>query len=239
MVGPFGCQGTLLTHIQLAINPNPQISFLGLLSSFSSSNLDLVIAQLPSLSRSHCKASLHWRESTVPPSLVSLANSLNVHSIPVARSFIETLKSTGPKIEPWGTPLMTGHQPDVHVFPVLRAPELDAVLQVGSHQSGVEGQNHLPRPAGHAAFDAAQDMVGFLGCEHTLQAHVQLFIHQYPQVLLRRAALNPFIPQPVLIPGVVLTQVQDFALGLVEPHEVSIGPLLKFVQVALDGIPSL
>jgi len=34
----------------------------------------------------------------------------------------------------------------------------------------VEGQNTLPRPAGHASFDAAQDMVGketldYLGCE--------------------------------------------------------------------------
>ncbi|KAK4816463.1 hypothetical protein QYF61_017191 [Mycteria americana] len=82
----------------------------------------------------------------------------------------------------------------VHVFPVLRAPELDAVLQVGSQQRGVKGQNHLPRPAGHASFDAAQDMVGLLGCKHTLPAAVQLFIHQYPQVLLHRAALNPFIP---------------------------------------------
>ena len=36
---------------------------------------------------------------------------------------------------------------------------MDAVLQVGSHKSRVEGQNPLPRPAGHAAFDAAQDMV--------------------------------------------------------------------------------
>ncbi|KAK4819021.1 hypothetical protein QYF61_024137 [Mycteria americana] len=117
----------------------------------------------------------------------------------------------------------------VHVFPVLRTPELDAVLQVGSHQSRVEGQNHLPQPAGHASFDAAQDMVGLLGCEHTLLAHVQLFIHQYPQVLFCRAALNPFIPHPV----------QDLALGLVEPHEVHMGPLLQLVQVPLDGILSL
>ncbi|KAK4827897.1 hypothetical protein QYF61_022320 [Mycteria americana] len=59
----------------------------------------------------------------------------------------------------------------VHVFPVLRAPELDAIFQ---------------------------DMVGLLGCERTLLAHAQLFIHQYPQVLLGRAALNPFIPQPLV-----------------------------------------
>jgi len=61
---------------------------------------------------------------------------------------------------------------------VLGAPELDAGLQVGSHQSRVEGQNPLPRPTGHAAFDAAQNMVGLLGCKHPLVAHVQLLIHQ-------------------------------------------------------------
>ena len=125
----------------------------------------------------------------------------------------------------------------VHVFPVLRAPELDAGLPVGSHQSGAEGQNPLPQPAGHIAGDAAQGTVGLLGCEHTLLPHVQVLLHQQPQVLLLRAALNPFIPQPVLIPGVAPTHVQDLALGLVEPHEVHTGALLKFVQVPLDGIP--
>jgi len=39
---------------------------------------------------------------------------------------------------------------------VLRAPELDTGLQVGSHKSRVEGQNPFPRLAGHAAFDGAQ-----------------------------------------------------------------------------------
>ena len=33
---------------------------------------------------------------------------------------------------------------------------------MGSHQSGAEGQNRLPRPAGHAAFEAAQDTVVLL-----------------------------------------------------------------------------
>ncbi|KAK4806889.1 hypothetical protein QYF61_012610 [Mycteria americana] len=96
----------------------------------------------------------------------------------------------------------------VHVFLVLRAPELDAVLQ---------------------------DTIGFLGCKCTLLAHVQLFIYLY----IPKAALNPFIPQSVLILGIASTQVQDLALGLVEPHEVHMGPLLGLVQVPLDGIPSL
>ena len=53
----------------------------------------------------------------------------------------------------------------LHVFLMLRAPELDAGLQVRSHQSRVEGQNPLPRPSGHASPDAAQDTVG-------LRAHI-------------------------------------------------------------------
>jgi len=127
----------------------------------------------------------------------------------------------------------------LYVFAVLRAPELDAGLQVGSHQSGAEGQNHLPRPAGHASSDAAQGTVGLLGCGHTLLAHVQLFIHRYPQVLLLRAALSPFIPQSVLMLRIALSQEQGLALCLVESHEVCKGPFLQPVKVSLDGIPSL
>ncbi|KAK4827362.1 hypothetical protein QYF61_017287 [Mycteria americana] len=92
---------------------------------------------------------------------------------------------------------------------VLRAPELDAELQVGSHQSRAEGQNPLPRPAGHAAFDAAQDTTGLLGCERALSAHVQLFIHQDPQVLPHRAALDHTIPQPVLKPRIAPAQAKQ------------------------------
>ena len=105
-------------------------------------------------------------------------------------------------------------------------------------ESGEEGQNPLPQSAGHATFDAAQDMVGLLGCEHTWPAHVQVFIHQYPQVLLCRAALNPFIPPFVLIAGVASTHVQDFAPGLVEFHEVLARPLLELFLVRPDSIPS-
>ncbi|KAK4816278.1 hypothetical protein QYF61_014350 [Mycteria americana] len=120
-------------------------------------------------------------------------------------------------------------------FLCQRPQNWDAGLQVGSHQSGVEGENHLPRPAGHASFDAAQDNIGFLGCKHTLPARIQIFIPHYPQVLLCRAALNAFVAQFVLILGIALTQVWD----LVEPHEVHMGPLLKPVKVLLDGISSL
>ena len=36
-----------------------------------------------------------------------------------------------------------------------------------------------------------------------------------------------------------MTQVQDFALGFIEPHHVHLGLLLEPVQVAVDGILSL
>jgi len=67
---------------------------------------------------------------------------------------------------------------------MLGAPELDAVLQVVSHESGVKGQNHLPRPAVQASPDAAQDTVGLLGCKRRLSAHVELLIHHYPQKMI-------------------------------------------------------
>ena len=92
----------------------------------------------------------------------------------------------------------------VHVFPVLRAPELDAGCQVGSHQRGGEGQKG--------------DTVGLLGCEHILLGRVEFLINQDPQVLLLWAVLNPFILQSTLMLRITLGQVQNLALDLVEPH---------------------
>lgn len=81
--------------------------------------------------------------------------------------------------------------PELHVLLVLGAPGLDAGLQMGPHKGRAEGDNHLPLPAGHPSFDTAQDTVVLLGCESSLLAHVQLFIHQDPQVLLCRAETFP------------------------------------------------
>ncbi|KAK4831900.1 hypothetical protein QYF61_020047 [Mycteria americana] len=127
----------------------------------------------------------------------------------------------------------------VHVLLMLGAPELDTVLHTGSHRSGADRENHLPQPADHASFDAAQDMVGFPGSERTLPGHVELFINQHPQVLLLRAGLNPFSAQPAFVLGIAPTHVQDLAFGLVEPHEVCTGLFFKPVKVPLDDIASL
>ena len=63
-----------------------------------------------------------------------------------------------------------------------------------------------------------------------MPGHMGFLVNQDPQVLLLRAALNVFSTQPVSVLGVALTHVQDLALGLVELHEVQIGPSLKPVK---------
>ncbi|KAK4811561.1 hypothetical protein QYF61_016020, partial [Mycteria americana] len=78
----------------------------------------------------------------------------------------------------------------------MRIPE----IEVSPEWS--RGAGSPPSACWAHCFDAAQGMVGFLGRERTLSAHVQLFIHQYPQVFLCRAALNPFIPQSAKQPQV-------------------------------------
>ena len=135
-----------------------------------------------------------------------------------------------------GLPLDLPQQ--LHVFPVLRAPEMDTGLQVGSHQSRVEGKNQPPRPAGHSSFVGAQNTVGLLSCKHMFSGHVQLFIHQYCQVLLGSTALNPFIPLSVFILGISPDQVQDLALGFPELHEICMGTPFKPIKVSPNGTPS-
>ena len=62
-------------------------------------------------------------------------------------------------------------------------PELDAALQVGSQQSGAEGQNPLPAllPTGLWMQPSTR---GFLGSQSTRPGHAQPLTHQHPQILL-------------------------------------------------------
>ena len=105
----------------------------------------------------------------------------------------------------------------VHVSPVLRSPHLDAVLQVRSYQCRAEGQDHLPRPTGHAAFDAAQVTVGFLGCERHTAASSQDCHPPVPPSPFQQVCAISFcllVPQLVLIVGTATTRVQTFLLAL-------------------------
>ncbi|RMC15479.1 hypothetical protein DUI87_07671 [Hirundo rustica rustica] len=101
---------------------------------------------------------------------------------------------------------------EADVILVLGTPELEATLQLESRQRRVRGHNPLPHLA-HTGFDAAQDTFGFLDCWRALLGHIQPLIHQYPHVLLNWAALDPFIPEAVLVLGVASAQVQDLTLS--------------------------
>lgn len=54
---------------------------------------------------------------------------------------------------------------------MLGVSELDALLQLGSQESGIEVENHLSLPAVHDSSDADQDTVG---CQCTLSDHVYI-----------------------------------------------------------------
>jgi len=49
----------------------------------------------------------------------------------------------------------------VHIFLVLGSPDLDTVLQVEPYQCWARRMDHLPRPAGNALSNAAQEAVTF------------------------------------------------------------------------------
>ncbi|KAK4815415.1 hypothetical protein QYF61_001403 [Mycteria americana] len=227
---PTALQGTLLTHIEPAVDQLPQTPFCrAALQPLLSQSIcvpallrprcriqclnllnfvPLMIVLCFNLSRSLCKASCPSGESTAPDPvwvISKLANGAFNPCIQIIDKYTEQNKppvrispvNTSPAEQPQlSQPFFIGgvFYPSDH----LRGPPLDPLQQdsstagrstpVGTYQEGVEGQNHPPRPAGHASSDAAQDTVGFLGCECTLLAHVQLFVHQYPQVLLSRAS---------------------------------------------------
>jgi len=54
------------------------------------------------------------------------------------------------------------------------------VLQMWLPQGRVEGEDHLPCPAGHALFNIPQDTIGLLGHRGTLLAHGHLLATRTP-----------------------------------------------------------
>ncbi|KAK4821042.1 hypothetical protein QYF61_012222 [Mycteria americana] len=116
---------------------------------------------------------------------------------------------------------------------------LNTAFEVQPHQCRVQGHDHCPSPAGHAISDTSQDAIGFLGHLGTLLAHIQAAVNKHPQVLLCQAAFQPLFPKPVVLHGVAVAQVQDLALGLVEPHTIGPSPSTQPVQVPLQSLPTL
>jgi len=50
---------------------------------------------------------------------------------------------------------------------------------------------------------------------------------------------RPLFPKPVALHGVVVTEGQDPAFGLVEAHTVGLGPSIHSVQIRLQSLPTL
>ena len=86
-----------------------------------------------------------------------------------------------------------GPAPTAPTLPVL-GPRPGRSTAGGGSRGQSRGGQSPPCPLPPSA-DAAQDAVGLLGCERTLLPHVQLFVHQNPHGLLRRAALREFFSQ--------------------------------------------
>ena len=70
---------------------------------------------------------------------------------------------------------------------------------------------------------------GLPACKRTVSS-CHYFCPLGPQVFFHRAALNEFFSQPLFLSKIFLTQVQHFALGLIEPPAVYMGLLLKQCQ---------
>ncbi|NXN98079.1 BDP1 factor, partial [Rhinopomastus cyanomelas] len=115
-------------------------------------------------------------------------------------------------------------------FMLLRSRTSGTFYAFSPAELRVEGENHLSQPAGHTS-DAAQDPVCPLGRKCTLPAHVEPLIHKQPQVLLPRATLQPVTAQPVLVPRIALTQMQDLTLASATPDT----PEMQYVTLDQTG----
>lgn len=51
----------------------------------------------------------------------------------------------------------------LNILPVERGPNLNRVLEEHSTGKTIQGDNHLPSPAGHTISDVGQDATGLLG----------------------------------------------------------------------------
>lgn len=88
---------------------------------------------------------------------------------------------------------------------------------VWCHNSGAEWQEH-PCPAGH------MEMTAFLGFKCALSAHVELLVHQHPQVFLLRVCDVEILEPACVCTWDALALKQDLALGFVGPRDVHPDP---------------
>lgn len=130
---------------------------------------------------------------------------------------------------------ISGFSPDllqqVHIFLVLRPPELDAAFRGGLTRAE-QSREAQSTPSPYAALDAAENTFGFLGCRCTLPGHVELFRHKHPLILLSRET------QSILHPASICAcDCTDPGAGDNFTRFKQAPPSL--VKVPLDDIPSL
>jgi len=110
---------------------------------------------------------------------------------------------------------------DVFYSALVRS-HLDAVIQVRSHQCRVEEQ-------GHAFFWFSPGYSWLSGLQgHIGGSHPSCHPPVLPSPICQGCVLS-LIPQPVLTLGIIMSLVQDFAFGFIEPHEVLLSQVLKSV----------
>lgn len=123
--------------------------------------------------------------------------------------------SRGPKhFDVWNdVGLDSGLFQQVHIFLVIRAPDLDAGLQMESHESEVAGKNHLPLPAGlffwcSPGYTWRLHSPGYYWLSALQVCIASSYFMKFPSmriplsVLICRATLNEFFSQSVLMSGV-------------------------------------
>ncbi|RMC04477.1 hypothetical protein DUI87_18922 [Hirundo rustica rustica] len=96
-------------------------------------------------------------------------------------------------------------------------PKLNTGFEVWPHQCPAQGDNPCPAPAGHTIADPGQDAIALLGP----------WAHPGSRSVTVTSTPRSFpatLPQSVELPGAVVTQGQDPALGLVEPHTIGLSP---------------
>ena len=89
---------------------------------------------------------------------------------------------------------------------------MDAVRQVGLVRAEQKGRITSPDLLVTFVLMQHRKRLALGGCKCTVRAHVEPFISQHPQ----DPFLQPLIPKPIALHGLVVAKVQDPPLGLVD-----------------------
>lgn len=120
-----------------------------------------------------------------------------------------------------------------------REPSIAGVAcQVAEWDNGdfISAGNALVHPVHHV-----KDPVGFLCHNSTLLTHMELLVHQDPQIPFHRAASQTGPSQPVLHSWIVLCQCKILPLSLLNFLKFSVHPInvLLVLSVYFSAFPSL